>query len=406
MVTHRRHDLDAISLDLLRRYLRLNGWKRAGKEDWAPIALPKSFASSFMRERTAKESPEIYVLESDGYSGLELVMPGSPSSADYHEQLGNVIETLSGVAGIGFAETLAEVHGVGFDVLQNRIPLSASDRGTISLELAQSYINRAKDLLSSTATTEMEPKPYFDRTKKEAKEFSDQCRFAHTFPSSFGFAIECPLPTPTEPMEEVQQTPPFERRVFRRLANGLQAAYEAVEKDDINLIVEHADTALSANSCEIIADLVESTPKRDLTFDFRFSPALKELEITNRRFRLTLSEPHAVAYREAAKRLRNPEISEPAEIHGLITGLSTNANPMDLGDTRTSRSIVVLWSSDKFGDIRVYVTVSAKQYLEALSLHREGKPIRLSGLLTRTGRQWMLAQNWANNIFGLTSDSG
>jgi hypothetical protein len=65
-------------------------------------------------------------------------------------------------------------------VVQSRVPDAMVRDDTINLEVAINYITGLKSLLAATATTEIQPDPFFLRVKKEAAEYADRCRFAHT----------------------------------------------------------------------------------------------------------------------------------------------------------------------------------------------------------------------------------
>ena len=64
---------------------------------------------------------------------------------------------------------------------------------SVRLDIAEAFLKNAKGLLAAAATTEVSPKPFFGRVTKAAVVYSDDCRFAHTFRGSFGFAIESPV---------------------------------------------------------------------------------------------------------------------------------------------------------------------------------------------------------------------
>jgi hypothetical protein len=62
---------------------------------------------------------------------------------------------------------------IGYDVVQSRVPDAMVRDDTINLEVATNYITGLKSLLAATATTEIQPDPFFLRVKKEAAEYAD-----------------------------------------------------------------------------------------------------------------------------------------------------------------------------------------------------------------------------------------
>lgn len=390
MITEPNLDWDLISTKLLREYLELQGWTSGlapmpsgNRAVGVPVPI-------FISARRPARKPEIYHLGLQSGSFIEIAVPDRPDLPSFWKDLEDVVATLSEVEGKPASQVITDIHSVGFDVIRNRIPTSRQDRGTIPLELAKQYIQKTKDLLSAAATTEMEPNAYFKRTLKEAIAYSDQCRFGHTFKGSFGFTIESAVPANHMPtLFPVENAVPFERRVIRRLVKGLELARTAVEHDDLSQLVDSSDFALGANGYELIADLVAQTPQKHLAFDFTLSPVWKESSPSELSLRFELSELDIDVLRSAAKQMREPTVDIPAEITGLITDLSLE-NPSNLDDRRNKRRIVIVWSSQQFGDIRVAINVSAETYLRALNLHRESRPISIAGNLRKVGRNWNL----------------
>jgi hypothetical protein len=390
-------DFELISISMLRDYLQLRGWER-GSAHYVPIrSISISQVSEipfFIRERKPLIKPERYSLRLRNGEQLEVAIPSTQGTPGSLRDLKDAISTIAEIEGKSPEQLLIEIHSVGFDIIRNRIPINSQDRGSIRLELAAGYIKKTKDLLSAAATTEMEPNSSFKRTLKEALAYSDSCRFGHTFRGSFGFTIESAVPPNSTPtLFPIEQPPPFERRVIRRLATGMELAQKAVREDDLAPLVESSESALGANGYELVAELVEETPKQDITFDFTFSPSWRERDIVSAPLSINLGVQHAEALRYAARQMRQPSIEVPARVIGLVTDLSLT-NPSSLSDTRNKRRIVILWSSEQFGDIRVAANVSAQTYLKALGLHREERPIDIEGSLRRVGRNWnLIVQN-------------
>jgi len=383
-------DLELISIKLLRDYLKMQGWEQGSGRQAASPRASVSQAPFFISARKPSVRPEIYYLQAPGGAFIEIAVPSKQDLPASSRDMEDAVKTIAEVEGKTPWQVLVDIHSVGFDIIRNRIPITTQDRGTIRLELAAEYIQKTKELLSAAATTEMEPNSSFRRTLKEALAFSDHCRFGHTFKGSFGFTIESAVPPNITPnLFPIGDPPPFERRVIRRLANGLELARRATQEDDLTPLIESSDSALGANGYELIADLVAETPRKDITFDFAFSPSWKEHAVGGDRLSINLEAQHIDAFRSAAKQMRQPSVDVPAQVSGLITDLSL-ANPSSLNDTRNKRRIIILWSSEQFGDIRVAANVSAQTYLRALSLHREEKPIMVAGMLRKVGRTWNL----------------
>ena len=150
-----------------------------------------------------------------------IILPKQTSGDDTLRRITDALRTLSQITGQDVATVAALIRAVAIDVLRSTVPDALVRNEAIHLDVAEGFIKNIKQLLSAAATTELSPEPFFERIKKGAKEFADECRFGHTFRGSFGFTIETPiLPNVSPEFEIVEQTPPFQRRVMQRIAGG------------------------------------------------------------------------------------------------------------------------------------------------------------------------------------------
>src|SRR5436305_1764491 len=58
-------------------------------------------------------------------------------------------------------QVIADVRLIGYDVVRSRIPNQLVRDDSIHLQVATNYTNGVHSLLAATATTEIEPQPYF-----------------------------------------------------------------------------------------------------------------------------------------------------------------------------------------------------------------------------------------------------
>lgn len=183
------------------------------------IAVPleyQQFARQLIDGRSdARRNFETYLLSEPGAENVELVLPRDINAPDFRSRMEGAIRTLSELQERSPEEIIADVRAVGFDVVRSRIPDTLVQDDTVLLAIAANYIEGVKGLLAATATTELEPTPYFLRVKKEASEYADGCHFGHTFRGSFGFTIKSPVVRNVAPLLfDLEQPPPFERRVI------------------------------------------------------------------------------------------------------------------------------------------------------------------------------------------------
>lgn len=382
-----QRDVEAVPLSMLRRYLRANRWRLLAP----PANLPVAPRVLLVGRAGGRRTFEVYVLSDPGEEDVELVIPADRSGSDFLRRMEGAIKTLAEVEGRSPEEVITSIRSIGFDVVRSRIPDDLVLDDSIHLAIAANYIDGFKRLLSSTATTELLPSPYFLRVRPAASDYADSCRFGHTFRGSFGFTIESPLIPNTEPtLPGVEPIAPFERRVIQRLASGIGALCRAVEKDDPDPLLAGVGSGLNANSYEQLADLVDNTAQNGLAFAFSFSPewaAPAEIPATAE-FRV--GPRHVELSKSVAKTLRSRAEPRDERVVGRIMRLQSQVDPSDLLDVTGEREVVILWSTSDMGDVRVRVRLSAADYLKAIEAHRAGRIISVKGTLEQRRQPWVL----------------
>lgn len=388
---------EAVPLGLLRRYLTAHGWRR-GTDARLGAASPElvenaAVMQAFLQARSGgRRNFDLYILSETGSADVELVIPREQTASDFLRRMEGAIRTLSDLEGRNPEEVISDVRMIGYDVVRSRIPNAMVYDDSIQLEIAANYITGVRSLLTATATTEIQPSSYFLRVRKEASEYADRCRFAHTFRGSFGFTIESPVVPNDEPtLPQVEQPAPFERRVIERFARGVRSVCSAVATNDTSALVANASTGFSANACEQFAKLVEDTSPGGLMFTFAFSPEWRaDTELTQTR-EFSVGIPHIEVAREAAKALRGQFTPRPERVFGRVVRLESEGDPSDLLNPTGGREIAIQWSSEDLGDIQVRVSLDATAYLRAIEAHSTGRPVMVSGTLERKGRLYVLS---------------
>lgn len=378
-----------VPLGLLRRYLAFHGWREAERPS-GQVIVGTSYADTFFRERASgRRNVDIYLLTEPGLDDVELAVPRAVETSESRRRLSDVIETLSQLEGRDRVQVITDVRSIGFDIVTSRVPDDQVVEDTIHLDQAVSYTANIKRLLAAGATTERAPDVFYMRVSKEGSKYAENCRFGHTFRSSFGFTIESPLAPNIAPVfPGMEQQPPFERRVIHRIAQGITAIRECVAAEDPGLVVRGFQTGFSANMCEEFADLVQQTAPSGMGFGFLLSPEWPAPPIGE----LWVGPSHVEMSQLAAKRMREQAPIQPLEIFGRITRLQNEADPQDLLDQTHDREIVINWKSDEFGGMNVRLVLGPADYLTAVQAHLRGHIARATGRLEKRGRFWWLAE--------------
>ncbi len=212
----------------------------------------------------------------------ELYVPRSIAARDYRTQLGIVLGLLADVEDRQPIQVATDVRYTGADVMRLRIDTTAVDRSTISFVKAAEIIAESKVMLMSAARAAVHPQNFFSaRPPLEVSEYLETTRLGQTEPGSFVFTIVSPVtyrPAQVAAQEmagpdEARQIP-FARRVTETLSKSLHGIREAATPRDRDLSAIFEDLVeegVSANLCDALAVIANSSTDRAVELDFSWS---------------------------------------------------------------------------------------------------------------------------------------
>jgi hypothetical protein len=357
----------AIDPRLLFRYLANHGWRLDPAKN--------SIRRAWLPEDENNESLEIFVSE----------------NSKRHRDVYFAINTLSQLYDKTTDSLINEIRSLPYDIITSKIPSEYVRNDSIELRIAASYIDKMKDFLASSATTELSGSRAYKRVVKEAVEYSESCRFGHTFKGSFGFQIESPVGLNDEPTSfGVEQLAPFERRVIERVARGFSSLESASEHQDPSIIVAESH-GFSANMCDSIADIIESIEVSEIEFGIAFSPEwINTANVSKKGY--TVGYQQVEILRNASSAMRINEPSRVTHIVGRIKKLQAEGNPSDLLEDKSKRQIDVAWVNEDSQLVNVKVLLPPQDYLSAVEAHKAGASILATGMLSKNGRSWQLTE--------------
>ena len=321
---------------------------------------------------------------------FEIFLTSSGEESSRKEEVFFALRTISDYYDREVTDVIRDVLSHLSDRISSRIPDDYVRNESIELRVALDYVSGMKALLSSSATTEITENRSFQRTLKEAISFAEQCRFGHTFKSSFGFVIESPVGVNNTPaLPEIEEDLPLGRRVVERISTGLRHIESASKSGDTSFITNE-ESGLSSNMCEALADLLEGTEVSSIKFDIDLSKEWKSALSDEGPKHFKIAQNDVEIIRAGAKSLRSEEVPTSETIYGRIRSVGTDGDPSNLTEDKAKREIELNWinSDDKL--IHVKMLVSPEEYLIALEAHKNGKIVTVRGLLPSTGKtRWM-----------------
>ncbi|WP_147472631.1 hypothetical protein [Streptomyces triticirhizae] len=371
--------LEALSPEMIRRYLTAQGWGLVQEEPRAEV--------------WGLELPE---------GRVEALLPTDSRLMDYVQQLQILFNT---VAVVEDKEPFVVLRGVGLaqtDVHQVRLLPEGTAPGTVSLAEGSRAVGSLRDLFVSAAyraTTwlqNQQPRPVEPmRKSNQVYDFiSRRVLLGLTQPGSYILTAEVPLTSPVPEQLTLGSEGrfgglPLARRVSMAFFDGAASAHKAAayatrNSGDLALFEEEARRGLSANVCEALSEL-SSYGK----VPFELHPLwANDLPLEEPGRILAFGRETIEYLRSGAEYLRERYGRQGVSIRGFITKLEREPTTgpgtvILLGrpeDEPTSRAM------------RVYVELGTEDYLRVGQAHLDRQEIVLQGDLERSGNRWNLVR--------------
>ncbi len=361
------------------RYLRNNGWTNSA----SPSDKLLYFTSS---------------QKDDAGGDISLLLPNGPGFSDGDKKLVSAIELPAAMTNLTFEKMVYAIKHQASDIFDQRI-FGPPNLSSIPLEFMPSIMQHLRNLVYYSACLEDDALPYFERGRKIGKEYTEKCRFAHTFRGSFGLRIEMPLPPnshDTLPLEGDGITlEPIERRIMKRIYCGINLSVRGVNEGDVSLITNNYKTGFNANLCEAMESLTEILPDYCFGYFMNWSPEYKipESYICKEEISVQANE-YRQFFESAAKTLRATGESQQTTISGRI--ISLHATPDDeedddeLSPSFSNQYIEIEWLRDEGKKTKIRASLPFDEYRSACDAHKDGKIIRLSGIPEKQGKIFVL----------------
>jgi len=324
-----------------------------------------------------------------GEEEIALEVPQYSSARDYARVVRLLLEDMARIETREPSAILRDVKASSVDIVRLAIEGAATRDGRIPVEAGRRIYGAARDMLLAAACSVIDPRPVFAKRKpEEAMELLQRARFGQTEVGSFVLTIECFVPP------RLQQTllpgdadldAPLERRACLKLAQALvgaeAASRESTVSGEIGPFLNRTRDGVSANLCDAVAEIIESTTAEAVRAHFSFA-SRRPLSVTVSQD-VAFSPDVAPVLREAAARLRDEASYFGTEIIGPVVKLSSQ-DPSRGGET-------VIHSYVEGKPLRIHVTLSPNPYQTAIEAHRDGVLVRCLGDLRREGRSWVLS---------------
>ncbi|HLY00918.1 MAG TPA: hypothetical protein VKR56_00325 [Candidatus Cybelea sp.] len=259
----------------------------------------------------------------------ELFVPRRRDAIDYFSQLALLLRFLAELEDRQPLEVSADMRYTGADVIRLRIDTTAFDKGTIGFSKAAEIITQGERMLTAAARSAVHPQNFFEgRPPAKVTDYMETTRLGQTEQGSYVFIIVSPVTYPpatpqarTEPAIEVRPKP-FARCVTETLSRSLIAirgTAKAHERALTKVFEDLVDDGVSANLCETLSVIAETSQDRAVEVDFSWSPKAPNEEP---RTKIVVPPMITPVLSDMAKFLKTVEPQGGFEVFGVVVKLS------------------------------------------------------------------------------------
>lgn len=355
-------NLTAISPRSLRYYLEAQGWQRTGEYG----------DNAHMYGRTETDA--------------ELLVPRSSGLADYARRVHELLHFLSQLEERTPWAVLRDFSLAETDLIRVQLP-EAHKGPSIPIADAALLLTEAQNLLGAAACSTTKPqRAYRAGRNKAAADYLQTVHMGQTESGSFIINLLSPVPPNLNEASQAglfpgEPTPPFERRVVRKLHGGLRAARDAVRQADsgsgISSFEDRIQDGVSANLCSAAATLIERG--RGLVVSVSWSLSRPE---PGGRVETRFDATDAPVLEEASRLLKSRQERPNERIEGHVSRLARNL-------TATEGEVTIKTHID--GQLTsVKVTFGPQDYGLVSQAHAKRQTVSLEADLRREGSRWLL----------------
>ena len=351
----------------LRTYLTSRGWHSA------PFAR--------------QEELKFLAPQDSGMSEMQLLLPASEKLKDYVERVEQAIRSLSTLEERSAEEVVRDVLSPTCDKLHVRLRTAEVRTGTLLLGFATQFFEAVKNLLTFAACAELDPRPYFPRAFKEAVTFASKCRLAGTAPGSFRVTVEAPLPPPASRIQQQLFNFPKERRILLKLMNGLTEARAAHDRGEVESFMNTEGNRINANICDALLHMKPDADDAIVDIQAVWSPTWP-LQNQSTGTTVSFDSRSFETISAIGQAFRSGNESLRQSWQGKVFKLIAEDPLQSIG----SAPLIALRIENYHRPLRIELRLAADEYRRAVQAHLDGKSVRVTGILEKSGKKATLLE--------------
>jgi hypothetical protein len=317
------------------------------------------------------------------HRSVEIVLPLSRSVKDYINRMVDVILTLSEFEKRPAESVAKSLANLCADLISIRVVHQDVKSGTIPLNDGLTLIEKAKELLVSSAkSTLSKQKIFHGKSSEEVTEYLKALHLGQTEVGSYVINIVAPIET-NYPEQSDWDKKSFSRLVSSNLAQSLSAIQSSISAFRNSRTHSEFDDAVnrgvSANLCEALIGLSGSNKNRLVSISIDLSP-IEEIN-PNLILEHTFVPENVIYLEEATKYFNDNYVIPNFVVDGYVSGLKREK------DTQTG--VVTVTAKVNGQERHISFDLDDHDYMKAIDEHEYKKNITCTGdlhLTTKTAK--------------------
>lgn len=320
--------------------------------------------------------------------GREVLVVLRTDFADYARRSLELLEELADHEARSVHQVLDDLSQPSGDVISLRVESERVVSGTVPLTDRLAMGQATRQMLLAAAHSEIAPQSFFPRmARRDAMDLLASVREGQSQRGSYVSRIIVPVGPSLD--EAAAAEVPFGRCVVRRLMQALATVRDVRALGQWEPLLDKAKDGVSANLLAALAAFEPTVGRGQL--DISVSWSRGRLAPQDAVARVAFPEASLDGLKDVAESLRNRAETPQFELVGDITRLAAE-------DASAGGKIVIEPTEEASELDRVQVTLAANDYQAAVTAHRDGRPVRVSGTLAKSGRSWTLQQPYGFTI--------
>jgi hypothetical protein len=326
-------------------------------------------------------------IKQNGTISYEVLIPSDLQTRDYPLRVSELLKVLAQAEQRSQFEIIEDLSFANADIIRPRL-LGASSDGTISIEAGKAVYEQARDLMLAAACAAVGPREVYSKRKSEqAMNYLSHARFGIPKRGSYILTIISPV-TPKLKIDKdlfgnAEPREPFERRTVRVLAEALSelavSGPRIAATGDLALMKNAVRHGVSANLCDALVEMNQSSGERGI--DFRFSWAPSRGVPSGAKTDVSISPDIIPILKETSRLFRETGTQEGVEVIGTAHKLQ---------HAEGNRGKVTLFGAVDGEPRSITLDLEGREHDLAVRSYQERIPLICFGSLVREGRAWVL----------------